>query len=218
MSIRAAVQSAGRMAARRRQPAPGGRAADSGCARISRSAVAGHDSAQHSPHVGVDRTDRPTEGDGRHGAGGVRTDTRHRLERGQVVGHLPTMPLDDDPRRALQVERPSVVAEAGPLAEDLRRRRGGERVDGRKAGHEGSPGRLAAARLRLLEDDLRDEDRVGVPETTELEGAGLAVVPGQDGGLHPGRQPLTRGHSRSLWVRQICASGGTLGRAWEPRR
>ena len=63
---------------------------------------------------------------------------------------------------AMEAQRPPVVAEALPLPDRVRRRGGGERRDCRPPLEPGEVARDDAVDLRLLEHDLRDEDRVRV--------------------------------------------------------
>ncbi len=144
--------------------------------------------------VHVDGTDRDAVGQRRHGAGRVRPDPRQCLELRHARGHPAAMLLDDDPRGPLEGDRPPVVAEAGPFAQDVGRARGGERLHRGKAGHEPLPVRRRSGRLRLLGHRLRHEDRVRVGRPAEGQRTTAFGVPGEDRGACLGWEGGLVGH------------------------
>ena len=135
---------------------------------------------------------------------------RPRLSRGPAVAR-------DDRAGRPQPQRALVVAQADPLGEDLRRRRGGERLRGRPARHPALVALEHARDLRLLRHELRDEDRVGIARAPPRQVAAVGVVPGQDGRLqglvaHPVVTPA--GSAR----RTSRRAGATSGRPARSRR
>ena len=114
--------------------------------------------------------------------------------------------VDDDPGGPLEVDRAAVVAEAAPCPQDVARRGGGERLDGREPLDEGRPGRPAAGDLGLLEDRLGDEHeiRIGRSRGTGSDDPS-PVVPVEDGrtkgvALGLGQERPGRGPARSAIV------------------
>ena len=103
-----------------------------------------------------------------------------RLER---VGHAAAVVLDDPDRRRAEGDRPAVVAEPAPRPDDGRRRDRGERGRRRERRDEPLPRLRGASRLRLLRDDLGDEDRPRVARPPEREVAAVRRVPVEDGAL-----------------------------------
>src|SRR3990172_5828238 len=102
------------------------------------------------------------------------------------------------------------------------RGRGGERLAGREARHEGAPGRLSATHLRLLQDHLRDEDGVRVARAAEGEAAAVAVEPAEEG-LVQSADLLLIGHELAVCSSQREATPEAfIGRLavcpWRPRR
>ena len=131
-------------------------------------------------HVHVHGKYRPAEGEA---ADGVRRVAADSGKLGEILG--PAM-SGDMLRRPVQVDRAPVVAEPLPRADDLRERRSGERLQGRPPLEPGREARHDALDLRLLEHDLRDEDRVRV--ASPPPGQVAAVL------LEPGSKPSLGGH------------------------
>ena len=99
-----------------------------------------------------------------------------RLEVGQIGRHAASELVDDPSRRAPQVERAPVVAEALPRPEDIGRRGGGQRLDRREPVHEPGPRVTRPGGLRLLGHRLGHEDRVRVRAAAERKGSGRATT------------------------------------------
>ena len=139
------------------------------------------------PDVRVDRQHVAPEGEIADGGGGVRTDAG---ELGEVVrpavnGHLPG--------GTVQIDGAAVVAEPLPLDDHVRRGRARERLDARPALEPGLPARDHAVDLRLLQHDLRDEDRIGIVRPPPGQIAPVLLVPGQEQLPH---RPEPRGRRR----------------------
>ena len=73
--------------------------------------------------VGVDDRGGRLEREGSHGTRRVRPDAGQRQQVVEPLGHPTTVPLDHLRGSSMQVERPPVVAEAGPLLDDTPGRR-----------------------------------------------------------------------------------------------
>ena len=142
--------------------------------RAQQPGLARDDPPEDAAHVRVDRADRQPERQRRDGPRGIRPDARQRLEVGQIGGHPAAVLVDDPSRRAPQVERAPVVAEALPGPEDVGRRRGGQRLDGREPVHEPGPRVARPGGLGLLGHRLGHEDRVRVRAAAERKGSGRA--------------------------------------------
>ena len=125
-------------------------------------------------HVRVDGQDVAAEREVADRSRGVRADAG---QLGQVV----RPPVGRDVLRgAVQADRAPVVAEALPLDDHVRGRRGCERLDGRPALEPGPPARDHAVDLRLLQHDLAHQDRVGIRRLAPREIAPVLAVPGQE--------------------------------------
>ena len=118
--------------------------------------------------VHVDRQDLFVEREAANGGGRVGADTG---QLDQMVG--PTFSRDF-PCCTMKVQRTPVVAEPLPLTDHIRRRGGRKRLDGRPALEPGQVARDHPLDLRLLEHDLRDEDRVGITGSTPGKVAAMA--------------------------------------------
>src|SRR5689334_3807829 len=77
----------------------------------------------------------------------------------------------------MQIARAPVVAETAPGAERVGEGRASERAQRGEAPEERAVRRDDPRDLRLLEHDLRDEHRVGIPRMTPRKVAAFAVVP-----------------------------------------
>ena len=121
-----------------------------------------------------------------------------RLEVGQIGRHAAAELVDDPSRRAPQVERAPVVAEALPRPEDIGRRRGGQRLDGREPVHEAGPRVTRPGGLRLLGHRLGHEDRVRVRAAAEREGSGARDVPVEDRVAERGREVGRSAHRPTI--------------------
>ena len=126
-------------AAPRRRPPPAPRSA------VSRRPA---DAGQHPGHVGVDDGDVALEGEGQHRPGRVRPDAGQRAgARRSVDGKTPPCWSTTAVAAAVQVDRPAVVAEAGPRRPRRRRRGAAAHAGGgreRWRGTRGSGARPAA--------------------------------------------------------------------------
>src|SRR5207253_4496683 len=83
-------------------------------------------------------------------------------------------------RRAMEIQRPPVVAEPLPGPDRLRGGCGRERPDGRPALEPGEVARHDSRDLRLLEHHLRDEDCVRIPRTPPGQVPARPAMPGQE--------------------------------------
>ncbi len=90
------------------------------------------------------------------------------------------MPGDDDPRGPPQGHGSPVIAQAGPLPEDVGRGGRSEVVHGREPRDEALPVGRSAGGLGLLGHRLGDEDRVGIGGAAEGEWPAPHLVPGED--------------------------------------
>ena len=121
-------------------------------------------------------------------------------ERGQfggAAGEVAAMRADNLLRAAVQVARPGVVAEPGPVFDDAF---DGRRRQGRDIGETGEKTLVVGddrRHLGLLQHDLGQPDPVGV--ATALPGQVMAA-----GGLLPGDQAL----GKALFFRQISSRRG----------
>src|SRR5438067_13910956 len=101
----------------------------------------------------------------------------------------------------MEVSRATVVAESGPLAEDIAERRAREGAKRREPIEEPPVGRKHPCDLRLLQHYLADEDAVGIARVPPRKLAAGAAVPGED---PPAKRRRTRRwvvHSRHRPVR-----------------
>src|SRR5438046_8311084 len=80
----------------------------------------------------------------------------------------------------MEVSRATVVAEPGPLAEDIAERRAREGAKRREPIEEPPVGRKHPCDLRLLQHYLADEDAVGIARVPPRKVAAGAAVPGED--------------------------------------
>ena len=80
----------------------------------------------------------------------------------------------------MEVSRATVVAEPGPLAEDIAERRPREGAKRREPIEEPPVGRKHPCDLRLLQHYLADEDAVGIARVPPRKVAAGAAVPGED--------------------------------------
>ena len=161
---------------------------------------------EEAPRVGVQRHLLAPERERADRGGGVRADARQLLQarRPAVARH--------HPRRLPQAHGAAVVAEPHPLAQHVLQRRRRQRVGGGPARQPRLVARDHPRDLRLLEHDLRDEDRVGVAGAPPRQVAALALVPAQQP-----RGPIG-GHGGE--VQRTVRRGGRavlsnlLGRSW----
>jgi len=137
--------------------------------------------------VGVDHGDVGLVGEGEHGAGGVRADTREGEQAVEGVGERAC--LGDAGGGEVQVAGPPGIAEAVPETQDVTEGRG--RAGGRvgEGVEEGVPLRDHPGHLGLLEHDLADEHGPRVAgaspgEVTEAGSAPLEDGVGQAGSAH----------------------------------
>ena len=121
-----------------------------------------------------------------------------RLEVGQIGRHAAAELVDDPPRRAPQVERAPVVAEALPRPEDIGRRGRCERLHRREPIHEAGPRVTRPGGLRLLGHRLRHEDRVRVRAAPERKGSGSRDVPVEDRVAERGREVGRAAHRPTI--------------------
>src|SRR6188472_1233237 len=84
----------------------------------------------------------------------------------------------------MERKRAPVVAEALPLDDHLARRGGCEGCGGRPPFEPALVARHDALDLGLLEHDLRNEDRVGIPGPPPGKIAAALPVPGEERRLH----------------------------------
>ena len=135
-------------------------------------------SVENTAHVHIDRKHWAVEGKPGHGVGRVAT---YSGKLGQVVGPAVRR---DSASGAVQVERAAVVAEPLPLADRVCGRRGGERLDRRPPLEPPEIPGNDARDLRLLEHDLRDEDRVRVAGLPPRQVSSKFVEPSEERLLH----------------------------------
>ena len=133
---------------------------------------------EHTPHVHVRRQHGLAEGEAPDRRRGVRADARQRGQVGRPAG------LRDETRRPVERQRATVVAEALPLADHVRRARGGERGEIRPARQPRLEARHNAAHLGLLEHHLGDQHRVRVTAPAPGQLASGLGVPAQQRLLH----------------------------------
>jgi hypothetical protein len=127
--------------------------------------------------VAVDDRLRSIERDRGHRPRRVAPDSGQLAQGRRVVGQAPAVPLDQRARRALEVARARVVAEARPQPEHRVGLRPGEARDVREAREEAlvvGDHRLDA---RLLQHRFGDPDGVGIARTPPREVAAVGPVP-----------------------------------------
>ena len=150
--------------------------------RRERLRPAGRDPPEHPPHVGVDRADRAprTRSPPPPAPCTARRPATPPAPR-PTEGTRPPCSATIDLRRPVEVDRPPVVAEPRPGAEDVGDGRGRQVAHRRPAGHPGRPCLGRPRRLGLLRHELGHEDGVRVRGGPERELAARRVVPGEDG-------------------------------------
>jgi hypothetical protein len=129
---------------------------------------------EQAPRVGVQRHLLAPERERAERRRGVGPDAR------QVLRARRPPVARDDPRRLPQAQRAAVVAEPDPLAQHVLQRRRRKGVRGRPARQPRLVAREHPGDLRLLEHDLRDEDRVGIAGAPPRQVATLALIPAQE--------------------------------------
>lgn len=146
-------------------------------------AGAGGIEAEHAPEeaagVGVDGGVAKTEGDGGDGSRGVAAEAGEREEVVEGVGEAAGAVVDDGAGGGVEVAGAGVVAQAGPEAEDIVERRGGEGFRRRETLEEALVEGDHAVHLGLLEHDLADEDVVGLSGAAPGEVALGAAEPAE---------------------------------------
>ncbi len=86
----------------------------------------------------------------------------------------------DHPRAAVEIARARVIAEAAPLRENRSLGRPGERLHRRETSQEARPAFLDDLDSRLLQHDLGDPDRVGIPGPPPRQVAARPPVPARE--------------------------------------
>ena len=155
---------------------------------------------EHPRDVAVDQRRALIERDRRDRARRVRADPGYPAELGRTPRQLAAPRLPNGARAGPQVPRPRVVAEPAPGSEHVVERCGGEHRNRRKLRHPALPVRDHRRHPRLLQHDLADPDRVGIPRSTPrqiaahgrvVRGHGLgdrAIPVGRHRPLVPGRR------------------------------
>ena len=138
--------------------------------------------------VRLERDHRPIEREGRDGSGDVRADARERLELGDRVGEAAAAPEGDRPGRGVEVAGAGVVARSLPGLEDPVERGGGERLDRRERDQKPLEVRDRLGDAGLLEEDLGEQDPVGVAVASPGEGPPVPGEPGEEGPDGRGRE------------------------------
>jgi hypothetical protein len=132
----------------------------------------------HSAHVRVDGQDILAQREVANCRGGVRPDSRElrQILRPALRRHLLC--------GAVKVEAAPVVAQSLPGTNDVRHRRRGEGFGRRPALQPLEVPREDPLDLRLLQHDLRDENRVRISRPSPGQVAAVLCEPGEQGGLH----------------------------------
>ncbi len=138
---------------------------------------------QRASDVGVDHGGIGLEGEGQHGPRRVRTDARQLPQTLQRRREAAAQLVRHDPRRRVQAERPAVVAEPAPPAQDLAGRDVGAGPDRREALDEGEEAGHDPSDLGLLQHRLRHEHGPRVTRPPPRQVAPHLFTPGQHGGL-----------------------------------
>ena len=151
--------------------------------------------AEDAIDVRVQYRDRLAERKRGDGCGGVRADAGKPAELGHGARQLAVVVLHDLFRQPVQAHGATVVAHAGPEADDVGGLGVGQRPERGKRFEEGVVLRDDALDLSLLEHDLRDEDGIRVGDAAPGEDASVARVPGGNSGVegvgvdHPATMP-----------------------------
>ena len=183
--------------------------------RYVRHLRADEEAVQQAADIDIHHRDRAVMGEGGDRARRVRPDAGQRLQLRDILRHAPAMHRDDRLRQPLQVDRPPVVAEAGPRPDHVARWRIRERLDGRELRQPRLPLRDDAVHLRLLQHQFGDENRVRIPHAPPRQVAPLPRVPVEQRLLddreigHIRRGDRRRGRG--------CIHAGSVPRAGLPR-
>ena len=148
-----------------------------------RSVDAVDDAAEHAIDVRVQHRDGLAERKRGDGSGSVGTDAGKLAELSHGARQLAAVMLHHNPRELVQSHGASVVAHAGPEANDVGRLGVGQRPEGGERFEEGVVLRDDALDLGLLEHHFRDEDGIRVGDAAPGEDAGVARVPGGSSGV-----------------------------------
>jgi hypothetical protein len=120
------------------------------------------DAGEHPGDIAVDEGGALAVGDRGDGARGVGADAGHLAERRGRPRQRAAVAVDDVAGAAVQVAGAAVVAEPGPVGEDVVERRVGQALHRREAAHPALPVGDDGGHPRLLQHDLGDPDRVRV--------------------------------------------------------
>ena len=146
--------------------------------------------------VRLHRNDRCVEGDRRDRAGGVPTDPGETLKLGHGARPPSAELARDDARGLVQPVRARVVPCSLPELEHPIARRGRERLDGRERPEESLEVRTGLLHAGLLEEDLREPDRVRRAVASPGQRASVVREPGEERRAK-GRRERGRGTTRS---------------------
>jgi hypothetical protein len=119
--------------------------------------------------VGVGEGDAPFKGEGGDSGRGVGADAGESAEGAFVAGEYAVVTVADGPCGPMKVEGAAVVAEPGPLADNVGGGGGGESFDGGPAFEPAVVVGEDAVDLGLLEHDFGHEDGVGVADQSPGE-------------------------------------------------
>ena len=104
----------------------------------------------------------PVEGDRNNGPGRVAAHARQAAKLGDVARKPAAMALDDQPGRLVKLPRAAVIAQSFPQPQHFFNSRGGQGLDIGQRAKKTLEVRRHRRRLRLLEHDLAQPDRVGI--------------------------------------------------------
>ncbi len=144
----------------------------------------GQEAAEDAHDVAIENGVGLIEGDAGDGGGGVFADAG-KVEKG-VVGLWKNACLGDGLGGFLKIARAVIVAESGPVREQIGFGGGGERFDGREAIEKAFEVRDDGGDAGLLEHNFREQDGVGIAGATPREIALVAVEPGEEFVLEEG--------------------------------
>jgi hypothetical protein len=113
--------------------------------------------SKDAPDVGIDNGDIAFVSKGQHRSSGVRTKTRQRKERIEIVGNYSPMLGNNSYRSAMKIHRTTVITEACPFSDDVANWRLRANCHRRESLKKLMPTRNNSRHLCLLQHQFRDK-------------------------------------------------------------